>query len=85
MRDGLAGGSFTEEIVFLEGGETRVRVAAANEAELIRVSAELGFELKAVLERGAGIFEFEHRFRLLHAPVEVAKVPGLVVGELVVG
>ena len=84
MRAGLLRRGLAEEIVLLERGEAGVRVGAADEAELVGVRAELLLELEAVLQRRAGIFEFEHLLRLRHAAVEVALVPDLVVGELVV-
>ncbi len=83
-RAGFAGRDFAEEVVLLDGGEAGVRVGAADQAELVRIHAELRLELEAVLERGAGIFEFEHLLFLRGADVEIAFVPRLVVGELVV-
>ncbi len=62
-----------------------MRVAAADKAELVGVRAQLRFEHEAVLERRAGIFKFEHVLRLRHAAVEVALVPDLEVGELIIG
>jgi len=62
-----------------------VRVAAALQAELVGIHAELRFELQAVLQRRAGVLELEHLLLLGDAAVEVALVPQLEVGELVVG
>ena len=39
-----------EEVVFLHRGEAGMRIAAADEAELVWVRAELPLELQAVLE-----------------------------------
>ena len=61
-----------------------MRVAAADQAELVGVRAELLLELQAVLERRAGVLELEHLLLLGDAAVEVALVPDLEVGELVV-
>jgi hypothetical protein len=61
-----------------------VRVAAADEAELVRVHAQLHLEYEAVLERRAGVLELEHLLLLRNAAVEVPLVPELEVGELVV-
>ena len=81
----LGGRRLAEEIVLLDGRKAGVRVGAADQAELVGIHAELGFQLEAVLERRTGVLEFQH-LRLLHlGEVEVALVPALEVGEFVVG
>ena len=60
-------------------------IGTADQAELVGVGAKLGFELEAVLQRRARILELEHLGRLRHAGIEIAEVPGLEVGELVIG
>src|SRR6185436_15270709 len=84
VRTGLLRGGLAEEIVLLEGGEAGVCVAAADEAELVRIRAELRLKLESVLESRAGVFEFEHLLLLGRAAVEVGLVPPLVVGELII-
>ena len=53
-------------------------------SELVGVDAQLLLELEAVLQRRAGIFEFEHVGRLGDRQVEIALVPALEIGELVI-
>ena len=60
-------------------------VGAANETELVRIDPELRFQLQAVLERRTRIFELEHLGLLRFAEIEIALVPALEVGELIVG
>ena len=62
-----------------------MRVGAADETELVRIDAELGFQLEAVFERRARVFELEHLGLLRFAEIEIAFVPALEVGELIVG
>ena len=62
-----------------------MRVGAADETELVRIDAELGFQLEAVFERRARVFELEHLGLLRFAEIEIALVPALEVGELIVG
>ena len=59
-------------------------VGRADHAELVGIDAELAFELEAVLQRRARILELEHLRRLHLAQVEIALVPALEIGELVV-
>ena len=49
MRFGLDAGMLAEEIVLLSGGEGRVRVRAADQAELVWVHTKLGLEREAGL------------------------------------
>ena len=62
-----------------------MRVGAADQSELVRIDAELGFQLEAVLERRARVFELEHLGLFRFAEIEIALVPALEVGELIVG
>ena len=77
-------GRLAEEVVFLDRGETGVRVGRADHAELVGVDAELVLELQAEFQRGAGILELEHLRLLQFAQVEVALVPALEIREFVV-
>ena len=62
-----------------------MRVGAADQPELVGVDAELGLQLEAVLERRARVLELQHLRLLRLGKVEVALVPALEIGELVVG
>ena len=59
-------------------------VGRAAEAELVRVVAQLGLELQALLEGFPRIFSLEHLGLLQLAEIEVTDVPVLVVGEFIV-
>ena len=62
-----------------------VRVGAADQAELVGIDAELLFQLQTILQRRAGVLEFQH-FRLLQlGQIQVALVPTFEVGEFIVG
>jgi len=65
-------------------GESGMRVSRSHHAELIRIRAELLFKFKTVLKGLAGILVLEHLVGLGYAKIEVALVPGAIVGELVV-
>ena len=62
-----------------------MRVGRSDQAELVGIDAEFLFQLEAVLQRGTGILEFEHLRFLERGQVQVALVPTLEVGELIVG
>ena len=81
----LGGRGLAKEIVLFHCGEPGVGVGRADHAELVGIDAELGFHLQAVLQGRPRVLEFEHRRLLGFAQVQVALVPTLVVGELVVG
>ena len=51
---------------------------------LYGIDAEFLFKLEAELQGGAGILELEHLRLLQFAQVEIAFVPALEIGELVV-
>jgi hypothetical protein len=74
-----------KEVVVVRGGKSGVAVRGADEPELVGIDAQVLFQLEAVPEGGAGIFELEHLQRLGRAEIEVALVPALEVGKLVVG
>ena len=84
LRARLGGRGFAKEVVLFHGGESGVRIGAADHAELVGIDAEFGFQLQAVLECGAGILEFQHRRLLQFSQVEIALVPTLEVGEFIV-
>ena len=73
-----------EEIVLLDGRQTRMCVGRADHAELVRIDAEFALELQAEFQRRAGILVLEHLRFLQFAQIEVALVPALEIGELVV-
>ena len=85
LRLGLGIGRLAEEVVLLRRGQRGVRVGRTDHAELVGVGAQPAFQQQAVLQRLAGVFGGEHRLRLGLRQVQVARVPGLVVGEGVVG
>ena len=62
-----------------------MRVGRADHAELVGIDAQLLLELEAVLERRARVFELQHLGLLELGQVEIALVPALEIGELVVG
>ena len=85
-RDGawLGSGVLAKEIVLVGGGQRGVRIGRADHPELERVDAEFLLELEPQLETGASVFVLQH-FRLLQlGQVEVALVPSLEAGELVI-
>ena len=59
-------------------------VGRADHAELVRIDAEFALELQAEFQGGAGILELEHLWLLQFAQIEVALIPALEIGELVV-
>ena len=75
----------TEKVLLFHCGQGSVRVGAADLAELVRIHTEFLLKLKAPLKAGPGILTRQHLFGLGLAHIEVAEIPGLVVGELVVG
>ena len=81
----LGARGLAEEVVLLDGGEAGVGVGRADHAELVGIDAEFLLQLEAVLQRRAGILELQHLRLLELAQVQVALVPALEVGELVVG
>lgn len=61
-----------------------MRVAAADQAELVGVGAEFLLQFQAVLVGRAEVFKFEHVLRLRNAAIEIALIPDLEIGELVI-
>jgi hypothetical protein len=61
-----------------------VGVRHADHAELVGVDADLRFQFESALEPGTAIFT-RQQLRGLGVEVEVALVPVVVIGELVVG
>ena len=82
---GLEHGDLAEIARLLRRGERGVRVGGTDDAELERVHAELGLELQPELQGRATVLVLEHLLGLGLAQVEVALVPGTVIGKLVVG
>ena len=80
----LGAAVLAEEIVLVGGRQRGVRVGRADHAELERVDAEFLLELEPELEPGAGIFVLQHLRLLQLGQVEIALVPQLEAGELVV-
>ena len=79
-------GMLAEKIVLLCGGQTSVAVGRTHHAELIGVRAQARFEHQTILQRLAGIFTRQHVIRLHRRHhIEVAYVPGFVIGKFIVG
>ena len=74
----------TEEVLLLGGGEPGVAVGRPDHAEFVGVDAQFAPRVGARSAGRAGVLVLQHLVLLQHAEVEVALVPGLVVGELVV-
>jgi hypothetical protein len=74
-----------EEVVLLGGRQRGVAIGRADHAELVGVGPEPLLEHQPVLQRLAGVFVGKHLGRLRLGHIEVAGIPGLVVGEGVVG
>jgi len=74
-----------EEVFFLCGTETGVAIGRTHYPELVWIGAEFRFQQKTIFQRLACVFSCEHAVGLGLAQVKVASVPGLVVGECIVG
>ncbi len=74
-----------EEIVFLGRRQRGVAVGGADHAELVGIGAEPRLQHQAVLQRGARIFVGQHFRGLRPGEIQIGPVPGLVVGEFVLG
>ena len=59
-------------------------VGRADHAEFVGIDAKLSFELEPELKSRASIFELQHLRLLELAQIEVALIPALEIGELVV-
>jgi hypothetical protein len=82
---GLRARVLAEEVVVVGRRQRGVAVRRADHAELEGVRAQLLLELQPELESAAGVLVLQHLVLFALAQVEVALVPGAVVGELVVG
>ena len=85
FRTRLGARVLAKEVFLFRRGEPGMAVGGTDHAELVRVDAELLLELQTGLQRAARILVLQHVVLLDGAEVEVALVPGLVIGELVVG
>src|SRR4029079_6093799 len=74
-----------EEILLLHRRQAGMGIAAADETELVRVDAEGLPELEAVLQGRPYILELQHLAGLGDAAIEIAEIPSLKIGKLVVG
>ncbi len=81
----LGAGVLAEEVVLLRRRQAGVAVRRADHSELVRVRPEFFFEHEATLQCFARVLLGQHLVRLAFGQIEVADVPGFVVGELVVG
>ena len=81
---GLRAGVFAEEVVVIRGGEGRVAVGGADHAEFVGIGTQLLLDLQTQLKRAPRVLVGQHVILLELAQVQVALVPGAVVGELVV-
>jgi hypothetical protein len=61
-----------------------MRIRGADHAEFVGVGSDLGFELQAELERITSVFVLQHFLLLGFAQIEIALVPALEIGELVI-
>ena len=75
---------FAEEVLLGGCREPRVRIRRGAQSKLVRIDTDLLFELQAKLQCGARILILKHLVLLELAEIQVALVPGFVVGELVV-
>ena len=78
-------GMFAKEVLLFDGGEGSVCVGASDLSDLERVYPQLLLEFQSAFESRASVFPGQHRFRFCLTHVEIAEVPGLVIGELVIG
>ncbi len=80
----LGAAVLAEEIILVGGRQRRVRVGRTDHAELERIDAKFLFELEPELETGAGVLVLQHLRLLELGQVEIALVPQLEAGELVI-
>src|SRR5436190_22018084 len=59
-------------------------VSGTDQPELVRINCKLGLHFEAVLKRRARILELQYLSLFQHAQVEIAFVPTLEVGKLIV-
>ena len=85
FRAGLGPRELPPEVALVSSSERRVGVGAADQAEAVRVRTDIGLQADTELEGRAHVLVGEPLVpvRLLHT--DVGRVPGLVVGELVLG
>ena len=74
-----------EEIVLFGSRERRVAVGGADDAEFIGVGAELLLESQASLQGLTRILTGKHVIGLRHGQVQIADVPGAIIGKFVIG
>ena len=84
MGAGFLRRDLAEVVVLLDGRETRMRVGRSDHAEFVGADAERLLELEPIFQRRARVFVFQHVVCLGDGQIEIALVPELVVGELVV-
>ena len=84
IRAGLGARRLAKEVVLLDGGEAGVGVRRADQAEFVRIRAELRLNLETKLERGSRVLVLQHVSLLQLAEIEVALVPPFEAGKLVV-
>ena len=73
-----------EEVLFLRRSETGVAVGGAYHAELVRIRAELFLHLQSDRERRTSVLVLQHVDCFQHTEVEIALVPGLIIGKLII-
>lgn len=74
-----------EEILLLGGCQRGMGICRSDHTEFEGIDAELLFKLQPELETGTGVFVLQHLRPLELRQVEIAFVPKLVAGELVIG
>ena len=85
LRRGFGVLVLTEEILFAGRRQGRVRIRRGHQAVLVGIDAQLLAEFQADLEGRAGILILQHLRRLRSVTGDIAGIPGLEVGELIIG
>ena len=81
----IRSGVLAEEIILVARGQAGVGIRAADHAEVIGIGAKLLLQGEAIFQGRTRVFELQLPLLLAGIHRQVGLVPGLVVGELVVG
>ena len=82
---GLHTGGLTEEVVFLRGRQRGMGIGRADHAEFVGIGAELLLKREAELQGLACILSRQHVRRFEFRDIEIANVPGSIVGKFIIG